>query len=70
VTAVISGGKRNLLGQTSNIEFREIQEGNAIYYIGEFEFSNAERVRFNITVRPEMAGPSHKISWETQMYNN
>lgn len=70
VTAAITGGKRNLLGQAGNIEFREIREGNAIYYIGEFEYSNAERVRFSINVQPELAGPEYEIRWETQLYNN
>jgi len=69
VTAAVSGGKRNLLGQVGDIEFREIREENAIYYIGEFEYSNAEIVRFTIDVQPEMSGQSHEIRWETRMYN-
>ena len=69
VTAAVSGGKRNLLGQVGDIEFREIREENAIYYIGEFEYSNAEIVRFTIHVQPEMTGQSHEIRWETRMYN-
>ena len=69
VTAAVSGGKRNLLGQVGDIDFREIREENAIYYIGEFEYSNAEIVRFTIDVQPEMTGQSHEIRWETRMYN-
>lgn len=70
VPAQVSGGKRNLLGQTGSIDFREIREGSAIYYIGEFDYSNAERVRFSIEVQPEMNGEAHEIRWETQLYNN
>jgi hypothetical protein len=70
VTASIIGGKRNLLGQVDDIAFREIREGEAIYYIGEFEFSNAEMVRFTLTVKPENQGPEYEIRWETRMYNN
>jgi len=70
VPAQVSGGKRNLLGQTGSIDFREIREGSAIYYIGEFDYSNAERVRFSIEVQPEMTGEAHEIRWETQIYNN
>lgn len=69
VTAAVSGGKRNLLGQVGDIDFHEIREENAIYYIGEFEYSNAEIVRFTIDVQPEMTGQSHEIRWETRMYN-
>jgi len=70
VTAQVNGGKRNLLGQTGNIEFREIREGQAIYYIGEFDYSNAEIVRFRLDVTPEGSDKSHEIAWETRMYNN
>lgn len=69
VTASVSGGKRNLLGQVSDIDFREIREENAIYYIGEFDYSNAEIVRFTIIVQPEMTAQFHEIRWETRMYN-
>jgi len=70
VPAVVSGGKRNLLMQVGKIEFREIREENAIYYIGEFEYSNAETVRFSLEVQPEGNGPVREISWEVKMYNN
>ncbi|MGY8789936.1 MAG: DUF4426 domain-containing protein [Pseudomonadales bacterium] len=70
VPANISGGKRNLLGQTGNIKFLEIREATAIYYIGEFDFSNAERVRFSVDVQPENSGTSHEVRWESRMYNN
>lgn len=69
VTAAVSGGKRNLLGQVGAIDFREIREGDAIYYIGEFEFSNAGIVRFIINVQPEQTGQTHEVRWETRMYN-
>lgn len=70
VPAVVEGGKRNLLGQAGNIDFREIREGQAIYYIGEFDYSNAEIVRFRLEVTPEDSSSSYDISWETRMYNN
>ena len=68
VTASISGGKRNLLQQGSNIDFREIREGTAIYYIGEFDFSNAEILHFDVKVQPEGKGPTHTLTWNTQLY--
>jgi len=70
VSANVSGGKRNLLGQVGDISFTEIREENAIYYIGEFDFSNAEIVRFSIDVQPEQRGEVYEVRWETQMYNN
>jgi hypothetical protein len=68
VTATLKGGKRNLLQQGSDIEFREIREGDAIYYIGMFDFSNAEILRFEVDVQPEGTGPTHTLRWSTQLY--
>jgi hypothetical protein len=70
VTAVLTGGKRNLLRQATDIDFNEIREGDAIYYIGEFDFSNAEILRFEIEVQPEGKGAAHTIEWSTQLYIN
>jgi hypothetical protein len=70
VAASVSGGKRNLLGQVGDLAFREIREEKAIYYIGEFEYSNAEIIRFRLEVEPENSGSVHEISWETRVYNN
>jgi hypothetical protein len=70
VTATLSGGKRNLLQQTGEITFREIREGDAIYYIGQFEFSNAEILRLTVSVQPEHQGPEHTIEWSTQLYSD
>jgi hypothetical protein len=70
VAARISGEKANFIGQSDAIEFIEIREGDAIYYIGQFEFSNAENLRFNLSVQPERQGPAYSVSWTTQMYIN
>ena len=70
VSAEITGEKANLLGQNSAINFIEINEGDAIYYIGQFEFSNAENVRFNLEVQPENSGPVYSLTWSTQLYIN
>lgn len=68
VTAMVSGGKQNLLQQSGNIDFQEVREGEAIYYLGQFAFSNAELLRFKVQVQPELQGPVHGIEWTTTLY--
>lgn len=68
VAATISGGKQNLMQQTGDISFKEVREGEAIYYIGQFEFSNAELLRFKVQVQPEHSGPTYNIEWTTTLY--
>jgi hypothetical protein len=68
VGATITGGRRNLMAQSGSIDFMEVREGSAIYYIGQFDFSNAELLRFNVQVQPEHQGPTHVIEWTTTLY--
>lgn len=70
VTATLNGVKHNLLQQSEPIEFKLVREGEAIYYIGQFDFSNAEVLRFTLEVAPEGQEPSHAIEWSTQLYAN
>ena len=51
-------------------DFIEINEGSAIYYIGQFDFSNAENLRFNFEIQPEQSGTVYPISWTSQLYIN
>jgi len=68
VTALVTGGKRNLLQQSSELLFQEVKEGEAIYYLAQFEFSNAENLRFTVQVQPEQAGKTYPIEWSTALY--
>ena len=70
VSAQISGVKANLLGQNTTLDFMEIREGDAIYYIGQLEFSNAENLRFNLQVQAENNGPIYQLTWATKLYIN
>ncbi len=70
VTATINGIKHNLLQQSQAIEFAQIREGEAIYYIGQFDFSNAEILRFTVEVQPEGREPGLALEWNTQLYSD
>ncbi|QIZ75720.1 DUF4426 domain-containing protein [Ferrimonas lipolytica] len=50
VAANISGQARDLTGITKNLDFREIREGEAIYYIAELDYRNEETYHFDIDV--------------------
>jgi len=53
VAADISGTGKNLLGQTQTLSFVEIKEGNSVYYIADYPFTNEEIVNFSITVKAQ-----------------
>lgn len=51
--AIVTGHISNLTGQFKKIEFREIKEGTAIYYLSEFKFTEGEFLKFDLKVTPE-----------------
>ncbi|GMM91396.1 DUF4426 domain-containing protein [Vibrio fortis] len=55
-TAKISGTARNLVGNTRTLEFREIKEGDAIYYLAEFPITHEENITFDIDVNSGLKG--------------
>lgn len=70
VPAEISVSAVNLLNQARNISLRELREGDAIYYIGEFKVSNEETLNFRIVVRPEGTNTPHEITFSQQFYTD
>ena len=48
--AGVTGRYRNLLGQSYALDFREIDDGEAVYYLAAFDFDNAETLRFEVQV--------------------
>lgn len=53
VPATIAGNASNLTGQLKNLEFREIKEDTAIYYIAELKVSDGEFLKFKLNITPE-----------------
>lgn len=47
---ILTGSAKNLLGQSKRLEFTEVKEGNAIYYLAELSFSHEEIFHFNIDI--------------------
>jgi hypothetical protein len=53
VSAEVSASASNLTGQRREIELREIREGSAIYYIGEFGVTHEEALDLTVIAQPE-----------------
>lgn len=64
----VEGTLTNLLGQKQALEFREIREGNAIYYLADFPFTNEENLTFNLEVTPDSAGETYSFSFSQKFY--
>ena len=57
----------NLTQQLSNITMREVKEGTAIYYLGEFRVTPPDTLKFTATV--EVAGePKYEMSFDQKFF--
>lgn len=66
ISVGISGTATNLVGQQSNLEFAEVKEGNAIYYIAQVKYPNDENFRFNIIINDD--GKEHNLKFQQKFY--
>jgi hypothetical protein len=60
----------NLTGQLKNITMRQIDEQEAIYYIGEVAVANRETLIFDISVTPEGASSASDVRFKRQFYTD
>ena len=49
----VTGHASNLTGQLKQLEFKQINEGTAIYYLAEAKISDGEFLKFDIKIMPE-----------------
>ncbi|MFV8784092.1 DUF4426 domain-containing protein [Microbulbifer sp. SA54] len=68
-SAGISGTATNLIQQSRNLEFKEIRDQDAVYYLAPFRFENEESLTFNIDlVMPD--GSSQQLTFRRQLHKN
>ncbi len=67
VAAQLTGESKNLLGQIQNLEFRQVTERPAIYYLALIRHGNEETHRIRITVTLK-TGESTDIAFQQKLY--
>lgn len=60
----------NLTGQLKNVTMRQINEQDAIYYIGETAVANRETLVFDIGVRPDGVARATNVRFKRQFYTD
>ncbi len=65
--AMVSGRAKNLIGQTKKLTFREIKEGDAIYYLAELPVTHEETFSFDIDVKSGNKG-SGKLKFTQKFF--
>lgn len=68
VSAKLTGQIKNLIGQSREIEFREIKETNAVYYVSTFRFDKNEIYRISLQTTPEGQKRTFDVNFSQQFY--
>lgn len=63
VKSAVTGKLKNLMGQSRALEFKEIKEGKAIYYIAQIGVQSKETVNFNIEIKPDGSNEQYDIKF-------
>ncbi|MEP4145714.1 MAG: DUF4426 domain-containing protein [Halioglobus sp.] len=66
----LKGTTWDLLQKMEELEFQEVREGPAIYYIAELKFFNEEYRFFEVHFRPEGAQQTYTFDLKHQMYKD
>ena len=70
VAAAVTVKTVNLTGQLKSITMRQINEQDAIYYIGEVPVANRETLIFDISVLPEGADTASDVRFKRQFFTD
>lgn len=70
VTAAVTVKTVNLTGQLKNVTMRQINEQDAIYYIGEVPVANRETLIFDISVVPEGEDTVSDVRFKRQFFTD
>jgi len=63
---MITGKARNLAGQNKSIEFVEVKEGDAIYYLAQINIAHDETIIFDLTISD--GKETQKLSFTQKFY--
>ncbi len=70
VKAKVQGFASNLTGQVKNLDFKEIYDGDAIYYLAQSQVSNRETLKFDIKATPEGATITANVKFKQQFFTD
>lgn len=65
-SVTLTGKARNNVGQLKSLEFTEVKEGDAIYYLAQVNYANEETIHFDINIVSK--GKQHQLKFSQTFY--
>ena len=70
VAGTVNVSAANLTGQIKNLTLRQIQDGDAIYYVGDVAIANGETLVFDIDAMPADQMDTFSVRFSRQFFFN
>ena len=70
VKSKVSGFASNLTGQIKELQFKEIHDGEAIYYLAQSQVANHETLKFDITATPVGESLVARVKFNQKFYTD
>ena len=68
VAAAIHGSIQNLLGQLISLEFTEVREQDAIYYLANHVVNEKDRIKFDVNIQPVDTTNTYHLKFSREYY--
>ena len=68
IKATISANAVNLSSQLSDMTMREIQEGKAIYYLGDYRVSAPDTLKFKVAIKPQGENKTLNVEFQQPFF--
>ncbi|WP_372763517.1 DUF4426 domain-containing protein [Pseudoalteromonas sp.] len=62
----LTGSAKNLLGNKQTLNFKEVKEGESIYYLAQVKYTNEEILRFDIDI--QQGSQIQKLQFQQKFY--
>lgn len=69
VKAEVKVNAVNMSAQLFGIDVREIQEGTAVYYLGDFRVTGPDTLKFSVTIKPQGETKARKFEFRQKFYD-
>lgn len=70
VPVILNGTITNIVQQQRSLEFQEIQEGSAIYYISNFRVTDNDLLTFDIKIRTSADSPGYDLKFKRRVFTD
>lgn len=68
VAAEIEGAATNILHQVKGLEFREIREGKAVYYVADVRFNDGDVLTFKVDAKVAGEQRPYRVEWQQKFW--